>query len=385
MHITKPKIFAVTSCAVLLLAGLFSRQSVPGTTQSQTRSRNGDSAKTVIQTPAPGKSSQRPYSSERTEPKDSDRTDILADLLRRWDETVKSNTGEALLAKQHDLAMEAVKLGGSGELLSFLKFLNEMGATDLREQLLTGGIAEVFAGANAKETRNWLVTVKDLKLREKLCYLAGKNFTGDGLKEYIAAFHPDDHSQSAFLVGYCRELAQSDPEGAVKKFIEFRPSNVTYDGYVEIMAALPPTANFAKLSSEIPDDSQGLAGKARKALLQSWSATRPEEAAQYVLSNSKLAFPAQMGVVVEKWAATSPDAAAAWIDALSPGKPRDEGTAALTRNWTASDPIKAWEFAGKVGDLNKRVEVATAVFNEWIKTDRAAATNAWVALFPPAN
>ena len=343
---------------------------------------NPTPAKTAHSSPPATKSSERPSQPKPSKQAPAPRADVLSDLVRRWDELAKDSKGEALLAKQHALAMEAVKLGGSAELLRFLKFLGEKGAGDLRNRIIGEVGAEIFSGANAKEAREWLVTLDDPKLREKLCYLAGKDLPRAGLKDYIAAFQPDDHSESAVLVGYCRELAKTDPEGAVKTFVELRPSNVTYDGYAEIMAALPPTANFAKLSADLPDDSKALAKKARTALLQTWSATQPEDAAQYVLANSNLAFPEQMAVVVEKWANQSPAAATEWIGELSPGKPHDEGTAALARHWTATDPVKAWEFAGNVGDFKKRVETATVVFKEWEKTDHAAATSAWTALFP---
>lgn len=318
-------------------------------------------------------------------PVDPTRASVLEDLIRRWEEMKKCDKGEALLAKQHNLALEAVKLGASDEFLRFLRFLGENGAGDIRTQITAEIGEKIFSGANAKEARAWLVSVADFKLREKFGYLAGKGFTGEGLKEYIALFHPDDHTQSSILVGFCRELAQSDPVAGAKTFLELRPSNVTMEGYVEIMAALPPTANFAKFSAELPADSKTIARMARTALLQSWSTTQPEDAAQYVLANSTLAFPEQMAVVVEKWAKKSPEAATVWIETLSPGKPRDEGMAALARNWIASDPVKAWEVVGKVGEFNKRVETATTVFKEWEKIDRTAATNAWVALFPAGN
>jgi len=55
---------------------------------------------------------------------------------------------------------------------------------------------------------------------------------------------------------------------------------------------------------------------------------------------------------------------------------------ALAKFWCATDIAKAWQFAGQVGDFKKRVDTATVVFKEWEKTDKTAATAAWVALFP---
>ncbi len=333
---------------------------------------------------SPSRSRQAPGTTpKQAKPENPVLNKTLEDLARRWDETAKRARGEALLPKQRELAKEAVaKLGGSDELLQFLNFLSEKGAGDMREWIIREGVAELFSGANAKQARGWLATVEERKLREQLCYVAGQNFSGLGLKEFISSFHPDDHCESAVLTGYCCAQAKNDPGGAVKSFLELRPPNVDMSGLAQIMAVLPPTAEFAKLSSTLPDDSKTLARNARTALLQSWASAKPEDAAQYVIANSKLAFPEQMGIVTQIWAKTSPDAASAWIEALSPGKPRDEGTAGLARHLSAADPVRAWDCASKVGDFNKRVETATAVFKEWEKTDREAATKAWVALFP---
>ncbi|HEY1119963.1 MAG TPA: hypothetical protein VGE67_00120, partial [Haloferula sp.] len=228
-------------------------------------------------------------------------------------------------------------------------------------------------------------SVPDPKVREDLCYLAGKYFTGPGLKEFITSFHPNAECQSAVLTGYCRNLVLSDPSGAVDTFVKMRPSNVNFAGIVTIMNALPPGTDFPAVSATLPDDSKSIAKRSRAALLTSWAAVRPEEAAQYVISNSSLASPDQMGVVIGKWAATSPDDASVWIEALSPGKPRDEGASALARHWMTTDPHKAWELSGKIGDFDKRLETATAVFKAWEKTDREAATRSWTEMFPTTD
>ncbi len=316
---------------------------------------------------------------------DSSRARILEDLTRRWLEASKQDTGQALLIKQLKLGDKALELGASSELLKFLTFLKQSGANDVREHILTLAGGRFFEGVGAEDSRRWLLTLEDGPMKQKLCDHAGRHFTGDGLKAFIDSLHPDGLSQSAALTGYCRTMAKTDPSGAVKTFMDIKPPAVNFAGITGVMAALPPSADFAAISSTLPDDSKSIARSARSALLQSWAAARPEEAAQYVISNSILAKPEQMAVVVEKWAGTTPDKATAWIEALSPGKPRDEGMAAMAQHWTsAREPAKAWQYAGQIGDFDKRVATATVVFKEWEKTDEAAATAAWVKLFPGA-
>jgi hypothetical protein len=367
----------LTSTAVILLAGIawLRLPDSPGPTVGKENSVDKKVSAQIGEKDVGTSSSAKPPASDRRKVRD--------ELITRWGQLADEFTGEELLVNQMELAGNAIKLGGSDEFLDFLIFLEGSGAGDASTQIIQEIAPEIFSGAGADEARNWLVTLKDPKLREKLCYVAGQCFSGGDLSSYIATFHPDDHSQSAVLTGYCITLAASDPEGAARTFFDLRPPNVTFDGYAEIMAALPPSADFPKLSAMLPNDSKGLARKARSELLRSWSTTNPRTAAEYVVSNSTLAFPEQMSVVVESWANQSPSAAAAWIEALPAGEPRDEGNVALARHWTATNPHRAWEFVGKVEDFNKRIQSASLVYKDWSKMDPTSAMEAWTLLYPP--
>lgn len=309
-------------------------------------------------------------------------TPILEDLTKGWEQLGNGLTGEALLARQRRYAAEAVsKLGGSDELLKFLDFLKEKGANDLRDWVIKTAAGDLFTGEHASASRDWLRTVDDAKLREALCYQAGERFTGPGLKEFIASFELDDHCQSAVITGYCKVVAKNDPDLAMKTFFDLKPPKMDASGLTMIYTDLPPTSDFVKLASKLPEDSKTLARTARTALLQSWATAKPEEAAQYVLSNTTLASPMQMGTVVGTWAKTSPDAAAKWVSSLSAGTYRDEGTAALAGCFSKTDPVKAWQHASQVGDFQKRVDTATVVFKDWERIDHNGATAAWNTLF----
>lgn len=308
--------------------------------------------------------------------------EILESLVTDWNQAITESKGQDLLHRQWAIERRAASLGPGDALLQFFTFLVCNGPNDTKERVISEIGNAIFSSTEAVEYRQWLLTIQDKNLREKLCKFAGKFHPQEGLTDYIKAFAPDTKCQSAVLTGYCRNLTKTDPSGAVRAFMDMIPPNVTFGGLVEVMAVLPPESDFAAISSTLPGDTKNIAKRARAALLQSWTAANPEAAARYVVDNPTLASPEQMGVVVFNWCKQSPETAAGWIDALSPGAPKDHGVAALAKYWTPLDTVKAWEFASIVADHNKKVETATAVFKEWEKTDRAAAERAWVALFP---
>lgn len=311
----------------------------------------------------------------------------LGKFASDWENVTGQNKGQDTLAKQRDLALAVLpKLGGSDELMKFLDYLTERGAGDLRKELIEKHLGVIFTGPHAGDAREWLLTVEDEKMREQLSRVAGQAFSGVGFKDYFEQMGQEGghHSQAALLSGYCTTLASSDPEAGVKVYKDLGyPKKIDNTGLADVYAAMPPNTDFVKFAAEIKGDSMTLAKRSRSALLRNWAGVNPQDAAQYVLSNGNSGVaPDQMAQVVSVWAGTSPESAGSWLAKAPEGKAKDEGTAALASHWAGFDPVKAWEFASKVGDFNKRVETATTVFHEWEKTDKAAATNAWVALFP---
>lgn len=311
---------------------------------------------------------------------------ILIESTLRWTELSNSSSSEVILERQRSLAIETVlRLGPGVEVIEFLDFLSGKGAGDLRQSLIESGLCGIFKGPDAENARDWLLTLEDKKLREKLSRKAGEQFQGIGFKNFFSEMGRIDHNcQSALLTGYCVSLAKSDPEGAVRLYKELGyPQKIDNTGLADVMASFPPNTNFLKFATETKEDSMTLAKKSRSALLQNWAGVSPEEAAQYVLANSATSVnPDQMGVVIGTWAKQSPDAAVDWLNKAPVGKARDEGMAALARQSTASAPAKALEYAGQISDFDKRVTTATQVFKEWEKIDRPAATAAWLKLFP---
>lgn len=311
----------------------------------------------------------------------------LGQFATDWENVAGRNRDQNTLAKQRELALAALpKLGGSDELLKFLDFLTERGAGDLRKELIDNHLGAVFTGPGAEEAREWLLGVKDEKLRETLSQAAGEAFSGMGFKDYFDKMgeYGDHHSQAALLKGYCMTLATSDPEAALKAYKDLGyPKRIDNTGLADVYASMPPTTDFLKFATGIKEDSMTLAKSSRSALLRNWAKVKPQDAAQYVLANGNSGVaPDQMAQVVSVWANTSPDSVGSWLAKAPEGQAKDEGTAALATHWSASDPMKAWDYASQVGDFNKKVATATAVFKEWEKTDRESATKAWVALFP---
>ena len=318
---------------------------------------------------------------------DVTRRQVLDAFVVKWQELLRKGKDMDLEAKRKELALGAVKeLGGCPELMQLLDFLTTSGAGTLRNELIASDLSGIFVGPGANDSREWLLTIVDKKLKEQLLRQAGEVFTGLGFKEYFeqTGAVAGLNCQASLLTGYCVTMARTDPEGAVRVYKDLAyPKHIDNSGMADIMSALPADSDFLKFAKDIKEDSMTLARRARTALLRNWSSVKPLDAAQYVLDNRPpMVNPEQMGVVAETWAAKSPDAAAEWLIKASEGKSRDEGVAALAKFWCGKDITKAWQFAVQVGDLQKRIDTATVVFKEWEKSDKTAATAAWVAMFP---
>jgi hypothetical protein len=318
---------------------------------------------------------------QRREARDGTATNAsaaLQEIFARWDEAKLDLGGQDLLNVRQEIAEDAVMtLGGSDGLLKFLEFLKNEGQGDLREWVITEGLKELFESPEkSPAAREWLLGIEDLKLQESLCFAAGRGFKGPGFKDYVDTFE-SIHSQSRLLGGYFSEMAKTNPEGAVQDYFKTRPAKVDFTSLKHVMAAVPAGSDFVKISGMVPGDGPTLATEARKALLGAWAASAPQEAADYILSNSKLVKSFQLGPVVESWMATDPAAAAAWVEGLAAGEHRDIAMASQSKNLIAGDPAQAWSIAMAIPDTTRREEAMKAVHREWMKTDPKTADAAW--------
>ncbi|BCU77684.1 hypothetical protein [Luteolibacter sp. LG18] len=385
----KLMVSGVVGLVALGCIGLLSLKTGPGSGPS-----GGDEVKPLVPnrsgSTAERTGGSRPAGSRiklaRPELSDARRLKMLDDIALHWDENTRDFKGEELDQKQQDLVREAVqKLGASEEMLGFLQFLKEKGlsVSKTADLLIGGEMPGVFSGVLGKDAREWLLGVKDARLKQTLSFSAGVGYTGGGLKEFIDALG-DIHCQSAVLSGYCRTLARTEPENAVKVFMDLRPAKVDFTAMASIVREAPPTADFGKISGMFPDDAKG-ARNIRTSLMQSWAAVSPVEAGQYVMANTKLAGPSQIGTVVDVWVGSSPEGASAWVGSLPAGPYRDEGNASLAKATGASDPVLGWAYVTRIEDPQKRKDAATKVFASWDKSDHAAAAQAWSEMFPQAD
>lgn len=253
----------------------------------------------------------------------------LQAIYARWDETKRELTGPALVDARKEIARDAVmQLGGGDALFKFLEFLKNEGQGDLIEWVTGEGMKELFASERAEEARAWLLGIEDLKLQESMCFAAGQGFKGPGFKEYLDSFG-SIHSQSRLLGGYFSEMAKSDPEAAVKGFLAAKPPKVDFTALRHVMAAVPPGSDFVALSGMVPADGPTLATNARKALLGAWAASAPQEAADYILSNTRLVKAEQLGPVIEAWLEQDAAGAREWVEGLGEGEHRKIGMEVL--------------------------------------------------------
>lgn len=308
-----------------------------------------------------------------------------ADWLSRWDELVVRERGTKGLEKRKAFAAEALEtVGGGATLGAIIDGLDERRATDTCDWLITNGKEVMFTGSTGEESRKWLNEVANIRLKERLCFYAGFYFSGPRFKDYLTGMSPAS-AQSRLLTGYCCGIAESEPIRAMDEFANLRPAQVSFGGLKEVVCHFPEDADFAKIALRYGDDfneANSLAKAVRGNLLKRWAKFLPEEAGRFVIDNPKLVAIDQIPNVIAPWLDDNPEEVVSWVDKLPVGGHRDVAYEFLARYYLTKDAVKSWNFVSNVGDFQKRVETATAVFKEWEKTDRESATRAWTALFP---
>lgn len=302
----------------------------------------------------------------------------LQAVLACWDKAKKSLTGQALLDAHQEIAKDAVmQLGGGDELLKFLEFLKKNGQGDLREWVMTERMKDLFSSPEkGPAARQWLLGIEDEKVQMSFCVAAGQGFQGPGFKDYLD-FFASIHSQSLLMGGYFSEMAKHDPEGAIKGYFAARPPKVDFTSLEQVMASVPTGSDFTSISGLVPGDSQTLAKNARRALFGAWATSAPEDAADYIVRNSKLVHADQLGPVLAQWVKSDPTAAAGWAQGLDPGEHRDIAMASQSRQLVATSPAQAWELAVGIPDAKRREEAMKEVHRQWMKQDPSAADTAW--------
>jgi hypothetical protein len=311
----------------------------------------------------------------------------LRDYVNRWNELPSQTTGKDLITKQRELAYEALgKLAGGVELTQFLQFLKNKGAADLCQEIIDGGMVDLFRGEKGEAMRNWVLSVEDFALKEQLMIQAGMAYDGKDLAaffERIGAYPNGHNSQCRFMTGYCSTMAKTDPLGAMKFYGEMcHPKKITNHGLEKVMEYVPPSADYLSIATEIKEDNAGLSKNTRRSLLNNWSQHKPAEAAQYVMSNTSVVHADQMAVVMKQWAQQDPDQAAAWIAGWDGSDHKDQGCLILAQTMKLVKPADAFVMASHISNFELKVKTATEAFNEWAKIDRKAAEAAWVQVFP---
>lgn len=305
----------------------------------------------------------------------------LQAVFGRWDEAKRNLTGQALLDARMAISADAVmQLGGGDGLLQFLEFLKKEGQGDVRQWVLTEGMKNLFSSPEkSAAAREWLLGLENAKFQEAVCFPAGQGFQGPGFKEFLDLL-PNIHSQSSLMGGYFSEMAKHDPEGAIKGYFAARPPAVDFSALKHVMGAVPPGSDFVAISGMVPGDSQTLAKNARQALFGAWAASAPQEAADYILSNTKLVHSDQLAPVIAQWMSSDPAAATAWVEGLVPGEHRDIAVASQSRQLIPEDPAGAWQVALGIPDAKRREEAMKAVHREWMKKDPKSADAAWKSM-----
>ena len=311
----------------------------------------------------------------------------LRSAVNRWNELPSQFSGKDLITKQRELAYEALgKLAGGVELTQFLQFLKNKGAADLCQEIIDGGMVDLFRGEKGEAMRNWVLSVEDFALKEQLMLQAGMAYDGKDLAAFFERIgtYPNGHnSQCRFMTGYCSTMAKTDPLGAIKFYGEMcHPKKITNHGLEKVMEYVQPNADYLAIATVIKEDNAGLSKNTRRSLLNNWSQHKPAEAAQYVMSNTSVVHADQMAVVMKQWAQQDPEQAAAWIAGWDGSEHKDQGCLILAQTLKLAKPADAFVMASHISNFELKVKTATEAFNEWAKIDRKAAEAAWVQVFP---
>jgi hypothetical protein len=310
----------------------------------------------------------------------------IADAREAWAKMISTGKrGQALVDAKLEWARSVSKgLNSADQIRALVAFLDQRGEGDLKEWLLSEGLNDAFAGEDKEAMREWLKSMgtDHRSIAEPAGLAAGRGFLGDeeGLKQFLESLS-SIHVQSSVLTGYTIAYAATHPEEAVSKFLSLRPGKVDMTGITQVMAALPPNTDFIAAGSGIPSDDQTLAKTARAAMLVNWAGTAPRDAAQYVMANTSKVHADQLGGIMEKWYVQESLEAARWAASLRTPEHRDAALAGEARAFAKEDLGRAWDAAGRISDLDRRIAAATPVYRIWSGRDPEGARQAWEQMF----
>jgi hypothetical protein len=382
--------FSYNLCFLIFAYGLFQcrkSEPVPLDLKAATESANGVAQSPVETRTTPEKPPEPAQPKPEVIPPSPTLQKELRSAVNRWNELPSQFSGKDLITKQRELAYEALEnLAGGVELTHFLQFLKNKGAADLCQEIIEGGMVDLFRGEKGEAMRNWVLSVEDFALKEQLMLQAGMAYDGKDLAAFFERIgtYPNGHnSQCRFMTGYCSMMAKTDPLGAMKFYGEMcHPKKITNAGLEKVMEYVQPNADYLAIATVIKEDNAGLSKNTRRSLLNNWSQHKPAEAAQYVMSNTSVVHADQMAVVMKQWAQQDPEQAAAWIAGWDGSDHKDQGCLILAQTLKLAKPADAFVMASHISNFELKVKTATEAFNEWAKTDRKAAEAAWVEVFP---
>ena len=220
------------------------------------------------------------------------------------------------------------RIGIGDELVMYLHFLVAAGEYDERLRMMGAEVREMFRGESAVKAPEWLLTLSDKRLAEKLAWEVGTAFDGGDFASYfeVAGAKLGHNPQAWLLYGYCVRMAESDLEMALETYQGLGyPKRIDNTGMGAVMAAMPEGSDFARYANWMGEDSKTLAQRARRALLANWAGRDPVAAADFVQSADPVkVFPRQIGTVLNVWLAADEEAALAWVE-KSTGAARAEG------------------------------------------------------------
>lgn len=316
------------------------------------------------------------------ESKSSDLTDTEA----RWRAAADRLKGDNLISARKYLINEAGRQLEGMVLAEFLgNIINSGSFSDYEMSIIS--VAQLLFSDVSLDTdasldfAKWIGDLSDASAQERLSHNFGYFYHGKSMD--ILDFLPDDRSRQSFLASYCSRDASHSPLKATSKYLEAIPKDGDYSGLVSIAASV--NKNFEGFLAMIPPEAESVSPRINQEIFKTWGKLNPEDACNFIKSNSETVAAGYLKFVVDSWLTINPQAAVDWSMSLDSGEYRGVAVRAIAESWKKSDPEKAWNLIKHEPQNSESKGSLEKIYQEWLKIDRQAAESAKLDLAPSSR
>lgn len=267
----------------------------------------------------------------------------------------------------------------SEQLMSLMDEVVAMKDLGLLDAINGGLMMRLYdSGVGNERIQAWIENITAAPERDRLLQMAAYMHaeTGrGGFPDFLAHFNKVE-DKSSILQGYYSQLAKSQPERAIREFLDHLPGEVPYSSIAGVIWSVPETSNFRSLAGMVRPDSEPGAAEVRSVLLKKWGMIDPEGAVDYVLKSDHAAT-SQMAVAMESWCSADAAQAIKWLYTQGRSPKTDEAVKAVIRKRAAINPSETWRLAQLIEDQDARESVHREIYEKWRRYQPEDAEAAW--------